>query len=116
MAMQGKSIRATFNDPDSPDPRDTQYFELWGSRSIWHKGWKAVGLHLPGTSFDTDRWELYDVVSDFSEAVDLAAQNPAKLEELKHLWWSEAAKYGALPLLETPVGRVKTYHQAFSKP
>lgn len=110
--MQGKSIRATFNDPQSPDPRDSQYFELWGSRGIWHKGWKAVGIHTPGGSFDDDRWELYHVATDFSESVDVAAKYPEKLAELKTLWWSEAAKNGALPLLEAPGGRRTTYDQA----
>lgn len=113
--MQGKSIRPTFNAADSPNPRDTQYYELWGSRSIWHNGWKAVGIHTPGTDFETDRWELYDVTNDFSESVDVAAQHPAKLAELKKLWWSEAAKNGALPLLEAPAGRARTYDQALPK-
>jgi arylsulfatase len=112
MPMQGKSIRATFDDPQSPNPRDTQYFELWGSRGIWHDGWKAVGIHTPGTDFETDRWELYNVENDFSESVDLAAKNPAKLEEMKKLWWSEAEKNAALPLLEAPGGRRRTYDQA----
>jgi arylsulfatase len=115
MPLEGKSIRATFDDAASPDPRDTQYFELWGSRGIWHKGWKAVGMHVPGTDFDKDRWELYDVRNDFSESADLAAQNPAKLEELKKLWWTEARRYGALPLLEAPGMRNRTYDQALPK-
>jgi arylsulfatase len=110
--LQGKSIRATFDDPASPNPRETQYFELWGSRGIWHDGWKAVGIHKPGTDFDADRWELYHVETDFAESVNLASQNPKKLEELKKLWWSEAAKNGALPLLEAPMGRRATYDQA----
>jgi arylsulfatase A-like enzyme len=110
--LQGKSIRATFNDPDSPNPRDTQYFELWGSRGIWHNGWSAIASHRPGTSFDTDRWELYNVETDFAESVNLAAQSPQKVEEMKKLWWSEAAKNGALPLLEAPGGRSRTYDQA----
>ncbi|MBK7928485.1 MAG: arylsulfatase [Bryobacterales bacterium] len=112
MPMQGKSIRPTFNDAKSPDPRDRQYYELWGSRGIWHDGWKAVGIHTPGTSFDNDRWELYHVAVDFSESQKLAAQHPEKLEELKRLWWAEAEKNGALPLLEAPGGRRATYDQA----
>lgn len=114
--LQGKSIRRTFDDPDNPDPRDTQYFELWGSRGIWHKGWKAVGIHTPGTDFDSDRWELYHVAVDFTESVNLAPQYPDKLEELKKLWWSEAARNGALPLLEAPGGRQRTYDQALGAP
>ncbi|HEY3837805.1 MAG TPA: arylsulfatase [Bryobacteraceae bacterium] len=113
--VQGKSIRGTFDRPESPDPRDTQYFELWGSRGIWHKGWKAVGIHQPGTDFARDRWELYDVSVDFSETANLAEKNPAKLEEMKKLWWSEAAKFGALPLLEASRGRSRTYDQALPK-
>ncbi len=111
MPLHGKSIRPTFNDPHSPSPRDTQYFELWGSRSIRHRDWKAIGVHTPGTDFDTDEWELYDLSSDFTETHNLASQNPRKLEDLKALWWSEAAKYGALPLLEARGGRTRTYNQ-----
>jgi arylsulfatase A-like enzyme len=109
--LQGKSIRATFDDPDAPDPRDTQYFELWGSRSIWHDGWKAIAMHRPETDFDSDYWELYNVRADFSESVNLASQYPEKLEQLKDLWWSEAAKQGALPQLEAPGRRKRSYNQ-----
>lgn len=116
MPMQGRSIRATFNNPEAPDPRDRQYYELWGSRGIWHKGWKAVGIHTPGTDFALDRWELYHVAEDFSESNNVAAKYPAKLEELKKLWWDEAAKNGALPLLEAPVPRRGTYNQALPTP
>jgi len=113
--LQGKSIRVTFNNPASPNPRDTQYFELWGSRGIWHNGWEAIGIHKPGTSFEHDHWELYHAESDFSQSVNLASQYPAKVEELKKLWWSEASKYGALPLLEAPPARQKTYDQALPR-
>jgi arylsulfatase len=77
--------------------------------------WKAVGIHVPGTGFDQDRWELYNLANDFSESLDLAAQHPARLDELKKLWWSEAARYGALPLLDAPAARSRTYDQALPK-
>ena len=110
--LQGQSVRATFDDPNSPDPRDTQYFELWGSRSIYHKGWKAIGIHTPNTSFDGDRWELYHVAEDFSESENLAEKHPERLEALKALWWQEAERNGVLPLLEASGGRHRTYDQA----
>lgn len=98
-------------DPESPNPRQTQYFELWGSRAIFHEGWKAIAIHTPGTDFDDDRWELYHVATDFSESLDLASQYPERVLAMKKLWWSEAEKHRALPLLEAPEGRQGTYDQ-----
>jgi arylsulfatase len=110
--LQGKSIRTTFDRPNVRSPRDTQYFELWGSRGIYHDGWSAIGIHKTGTSFSNDHWELYHVDEDFSQSTDLAAQYPAKLRELVALWWTEAAKNGALPLLEPDSDvRRRTYDQ-----
>jgi arylsulfatase A-like enzyme len=116
MPLQGASIRATFANPDSPAPRTTQFFELWGSRSIYHEGWKAIAFHTPGTDFEDDLWELYDLNSDFTETANHASQRPDKLAELKELWWDEAAKHGALPLLEARRGRGRTYNQILSEP
>jgi arylsulfatase len=116
MPMHGKSLRAVFEDPKAPAPRDTQYFELWGSRGIYHQGWKAVAFHTPGADFDSDKWELYNLNADFTESVNLAKQHPNKLRELQELWWKEAAKYGALPILEAPGGRNRTYDQILSAP
>ena len=110
--LQGKSISSTFNNPAGPSPRDTQYFELWGSRGISHNGWTAIGMHRTGTPFDNDHWELYNQDADFSQSNDLASREPVKLREMVALWWSEAAKYGALPLLEAEgEGRRRTYDQ-----
>ena len=58
--------------------------------------------------------ELYDLTTDFSESVDLAAQYPERVDAMKKLWWSEAEKYGALPLLEAPGFRRSTYNQFFN--
>jgi arylsulfatase len=52
--------------------------------------------------FDDDAWELYHVAQDFSEVTDLAAKEPAKLEQMKQLWWDEAVKYQVLPLNNQP--------------
>ena len=113
MAMHGESLRSTFNDAESPSPRHTQYFELWGSRSIYQRGWKAIAIHEPGASFDEDAWELYHVAEDPTEVFDLSAQFPERVDVMKALWWEEAEKYGALPLLEAPRGRVGTYGQHY---
>ena len=62
------------------EQRHTQYFEMFGNRAIYHDGWIAACRHgrLPwqniGTAdFDKDKWELYNVDDDFSEANDMAA-------------------------------------------
>ena len=52
--------------------------------------------HLP--AFDDDLWELYDGSTDYSQARDLAAENPEMLARLQRLWLIEATKYNVLPL------------------
>lgn len=99
MSIHGESILETFTDSKAPT-RSTQFFLFRGNRAIYQNGWKAIAIHENGMDFKDDQWELYNVDEDFSEAVDLAAQYPEKLEELKKLWWTEAEKYGALPLEE----------------
>ncbi len=98
MELHGASILRTFKDPEAPDPRSTQFFCMRGNRAIYHKGWKAVAIHKRGTDFESDPWELYHTEQDFSEAIEVSEKYPDKLKELKELWWSEAEKYGSLPL------------------
>jgi arylsulfatase A-like enzyme len=85
----------------------TQYFEMFGSRAIYHQGWKAVAFHPvgplyddqdPNASFDADPWELYHVEQDLSECHDLAGLHQGKLAELIELWWREAKHNQVLPL------------------
>jgi arylsulfatase A-like enzyme len=86
---------------------DTQYFEMFGSRAIYHRGWKAVTFHPigplyddqnPNAPFDEDVWELYNVAQDLSETRDLAGEHPRMLNELIELWWREARRNQVLPL------------------
>ena len=44
------------------------------------------------------KWELYNLDKDFSQANDLAKQNPSKLDELVTLWWAQASVNKVLPL------------------
>jgi arylsulfatase len=103
--MDGVSMVYTFDDPEAADRRTTQYFEMFGNRAIYHEGWVAATRHsipwlmvpqLP--AFDQDRWELYNVAEDFSQANDLAAQNPQKLKELQDLFTQEAIRNHVFPL------------------
>jgi arylsulfatase len=103
--IEGVSILYSFDDAKAKDRRTTQYFEMFGNRAIYHDGWTACVQHsVPwelGTKpppFEKDRWELYHIDEDFSQANDLAAKNPKKLEELQALFLKEAVKYHVLPL------------------
>ena len=100
--LPGVSMRYSFDAADAATAKETQYYEMLGTRGIWHKGWKAVTEHGPVPlnlgKFDQDRWQLFHTDEDRSEAHDLADQHPEKLEELKALWLAEAKKYDVLPL------------------
>ena len=113
--LQGASLRKVFARRDAPSPRDTQFWELWGARSIYHKGWKAVAFHKNGAAFEDDHWELYDQNSDFTEHSNLADKHPKRLKELQALWWKEAEKNNALPMLEAQRNRMKSYDQILIK-
>jgi arylsulfatase len=98
MPLAGTSIAYTFSGENVMNPRTKQYFEMGGHRAMYREGWKAVTRHVPGVSFDDDRWELYHVAVDHSECHDLASSNPELLAELIDLWWSDADEYSVLPL------------------
>jgi len=104
--IEGVSMLYSFNDAKAPERRETQYFEMFGNRGIYHEGWTAVTRHktpwlLVGEKvppFDDDVWELYDTNKDWSQAHDLSKQMPEKLHELQRLWLIEATRYNVLPL------------------
>jgi arylsulfatase A-like enzyme/uncharacterized membrane protein len=114
--MDGTSFAHTFDDANAEERHTVQYFEVIGSRAIYKDGWWACARpdRLPwdispatlsrwgagsGWDPDQDEWELYYLPDDFSQARNLAAEKPAKLEELKALFWEEAERNQALPLL-----------------
>jgi arylsulfatase len=104
--IEGVSMLYSFNDAKAAERRETQYFEMFGNRGIYHKGWTAVTRHktpwlLIGEKtlpFDDDVWELYDTNKDWSQANNLAKQMPDKLHYLQRLWLIEATRYNVLPL------------------
>jgi len=98
MPVHGVSMRYSFEDAAAPTRRQTQYFEMFTHRAIWHDGWKAVSFHQRGNSYDQDAWELFNLDEDFSECNDLAAKHPDRLKDLIGRWWAEAGRFGVLPL------------------
>lgn len=107
--VNGVSMVYTFADPDAPDRRRTQYFEMMGNRAIYHEGWMAstTPRRLPWRPAPTPvmvdpdedyEWELYDLRNDFAQSRNVATEHPEKLEQLVALWWREARKNRVLPL------------------
>jgi hypothetical protein len=104
--LEGVSMAYTFADAKAPTRHTTQYFEITGNRGMYRDGsiasttplrppWVVTGVEPDPDDFP---WELYNVATDFSQAKNLAAQNPQKLKELQGLFLTEAAKYNVLPL------------------
>ncbi|MGN0063079.1 MAG: arylsulfatase [Nocardioides sp.] len=115
--VDGRSLVGTFADPAAPAIRTTQYFEMLGSRSIIHDGWKATTDHvsggvldeamLPGSrDFDTDTWHLFSLADDFAEQHDVAAEHPDVVAELEAEWWRQAEANQVLPLTDSLYGHI----------
>lgn len=107
--IDGVSLAYTFAEPQAKPKKPTQFFDIMGSRGIYHDGWYACTFGprtpwVPGrpdiTKWDPeqDPWELYHLDEDWTQANDLAAKNPAKLAEMKSLFLVESAKNGNLPI------------------
>ena len=121
--IEGVTFAHVFEHAGAPTKHTTQYYEMLGSRALYHDGWKAVVFHPlphvdygdgrdPRAPFDDDPWELYHVATDFSETVDLADAEPGKLKEMVDLWWTEAEKYQVLPLTnQSGRGGDRRYHR-----
>ncbi len=109
-SIDGVSMVYAFGDARAPGTRKTQFFDIMASRGIYHDGWfaSAPGPREPWVggmpkgikewSPLTDKWELYNIDEDWSQANDLAATNPQKLEEMKALFLLESTKNKNLPI------------------
>ncbi len=114
--IEGFSLKNTFDDARAEGLHKTQYFEMFGHRSLYHDGWRAV-CPWPGTSFvesgrgfgapvdhdmlnklDSESWELYDLTRDPAETTNLADEERARLIEMIGMWYAEAGKYNVLPI------------------
>jgi arylsulfatase len=114
--LEGVSMTESFEDASAPTKHLTQYYEMFGHRSIYQDGWRAV-CPWPGTSFtesgrdfghpmsyealvelDHSGWELYHVAKDVAENHNVADQHRDRLMEMIAQWYVEAGKYNVLPI------------------
>ncbi len=117
--IEGVSMAYSFDNAKSPPARHTQYFEMFGNRAIYHDGWLACTTPKSAPWEDVtivpeaakqdviigSKWELYHVTEDFSQAANVADQNPDKLRELQLLFYAEAARYNVLPIDDSKIER-----------
>jgi arylsulfatase A-like enzyme len=104
--IEGTSMMYALADASAPERHETQYFEMFGNRGIYHKGWTAVTKHVTPwkaatakpVPLDDDVWELYDTTKDWSQSRNLAKEMPDKLHQLQRLWIIEATRYKVLPI------------------
>ena len=118
--MDGVSMAYTWDkaNANAPSKRTTQYFEMLGNRAIYHDGWVAsttpvtipweLSTKPPPDVITGYNWELYHIAADFTEAENLAAQNPDKLKEMQDLFYAEAKKFDVLPLDNSTLARFLT--------
>ena len=116
-AMDGTSLLSSLEDPAAGEVHSTQYFEMLGSRSIFHDGWKATTNHIStgvldeeelatgSRDFAEDSWELFDLSQDFSEAHDRSVEEPERLRQLSELWEAEAERNQVLPISDGMLDR-----------
>jgi arylsulfatase len=119
--IEGVSFAATFDDAKAKVPREAQYFEMFAQRAIYLDGWRAYapwkfGDNITAKDLANEKWMLFHQDEDFSEATDVAAKYPQKLEELKQMWWVQASKYKVLPLDGRGIERLATPRPEMSAP
>ena len=135
--IDGVSFAHTFNDNAAPSRHHTQYFEMFGHRSIYHDGWRAV-CPWPGPSFaeaakkgrqfgsvitnevlleiERNDWELYHVEEDYAECHNLAADHRDKVVEMIGRWWAEAGKYNVMPIDGSVFERLNVARPTIARP
>ncbi|MFV1962374.1 MAG: sulfatase-like hydrolase/transferase, partial [Acidimicrobiia bacterium] len=135
--IQGVSFAHSFDDGAADSKRTSQYFEMFGQRSMYYEGWKA-NCPLPGPSFaeaaekgryfgmpltgdllddlDADDWELYNVIDDPAETKNLAEEHPEKLREMVRRWYAEAGRYGVFPIASAELSRMNVPRPTVAKP
>jgi len=101
--VDGVSFYDVLADRAAPERHTQQYFEMHGNRSIYDAGWVAARRSGLLAWMDTPAnaappWELYDLDHDYSEARDLAASRPEKLDALIKTFDEVAARNKVFPI------------------
>lgn len=106
ISLDGVSMTPSIDDAKAGERHTTQYFEMLGYRAIYQDGWLLSTTpknppwegDAPSTDAVHPKWELYNLATDFTQAHDLAGQEPQRVADLEQLWWHEASRNGVLPV------------------
>lgn len=99
--IEGKSFKAALENVSAQTGKESQFYNMLGTRGVWYKGWHANTRHAPLSGwgkFEQDEWELYNLDEDRNQMRNLASQHPDKLEFMKSLWFALAGRYKGLPI------------------
>jgi arylsulfatase len=103
LPFQGHSLRPVLSGEAAEirQPTEAVGTELFYRRALRKGDWKAVYLPTSAStysrkSYGTDAWQLFNVAQDPAEAHDLAASEPAKLQELVEDWTRYAKDKGVV--------------------
>jgi arylsulfatase len=100
--LEGTSFKYSFDDPKAKTQKESQFYQMLGTRALWRDGWKVDAIHAGAPSdwghFSADKWALYHVDEDRSEVYDVGDKNPETRDELVALWHFQAGKFFGLPL------------------
>jgi arylsulfatase len=108
--IEGTSFAYTFDVASAkvPSRHTTQYFEMMGQWALYNDGWllstkvnrapwQAFGAANPDP-LNNQVFQLYDLSKDFSQAENIAAEHPEKVQEMREMFVSEAKKYQVFPM------------------
>lgn len=115
--IEGVSMAYSWDDGNAPGRRVTQYFEMFGTRAIYHDGWVASAppTHAPWeitlAKAPTDvmngfKWQLYNIDEDWTQANDLSPKMPDKLRDMQQRFILEAERYRVFPLDDSVLSRL----------
>ena len=106
--FEGISLAYSIDDAKAPSRHTVQYYYIFGSRSIYDRGWKAelaypnaftTGNAASKQPFNENAWELYNLNDDPTERVDLAKQYPERLAQLKAEFEQQAQQHRLYPYI-----------------
>jgi arylsulfatase A-like enzyme len=128
MSVDGTSLTPLITDANAAEVHETQYYECWGSRAMYHDGWKAVTNHvnqltaaereqmIGSHDFATDTWALFDTRTDPTECHDLADAEPERLADLVQRWFDAAERNEVFPLDDSAQNRWPHMHVPWTAP